>query len=818
MNGGSLRVLAIGCVVGALLLFNSMIDQSFLENAPQPQGQSDVAGADRLAARREVVPPPSNSAVEKISGEGDRLAREGRFREAVDYYTAALALAPGNAVLYGKRAAMHQQIGELALADRDRQCVAALAEHPQPQRPISINLLLGDGLSISTPKDALVWGAGAWLLLTFCYCWIGYRQSREGGGTIRRLVGVAGGAAIIALLPLFAWMTVQLFAQVGFVEMSGALVLTGLSGFWMALALRPPLRPYGGRPPLPAVEDENVLEGVKKLAKAMGIAPPRVRLVRSVGGAQRVLAWAGGLPQPTILVTDGLLSRLDETERDAVIAHEMAHIANHSLWPLASLFSVSCAVAVLVGIGPPLNVAIAFGFALLIGLRRVISRPIEADCDRRAARVIGFSNTIAALKKIHALQPIRATGWIPLIGYAWATHPSPEVRLTLLKRAAKREESETSVTVPTGGITGEGRDRVEPADEARRFRLHRAISWLGVFLWVGALCLGLRLASISETAAFWLLIAVACVPNLLLASARTPAARRARAQQRLRPAWLGFVILLGLLTIIFAPFFFDIVSGPNALDVAIFSPIVVAAVLVAVLSSSRRGQGIGRQIAEAMQDHRFGDIIEIGRRNRIQVAKIPVARYNIAFIEALHGDRAFAISELEDLRRKHRSFALPTLTLCALYYEAGELETALEVAQSAARRWPKDPEFRLCEAKALRGLGRLDEAQAASEAALAIDPSLGNSHAVAAGIALGRGDVSTAQRLVERAVELEPGGLLALIVEAEIALASGDREESRAAIDRAVKTIKANPFALCDADIARLEERFAELDAEKVAG
>jgi tetratricopeptide (TPR) repeat protein len=219
-----------------------------------------------------------------------------------------------------------------------------------------------------------------------------------------------------------------------------------------------------------------------------------------------------------------------------------------------------------------------------------------------------------------------------------------------------------------------------------------------------------------------------------------------------------------------------------------------------------------------MQDHRFGDILEIGRRNRIQVAKIPLARYNIAFIEALHGDRAFAISELEDLRRKHRSFALPSLTLCALYYKAGELETALEVAESAARRWPKDPEFRLCEANALRGLGRLDRAQAASEAALAIDPSIGNSYAVAAGIALDRGDVSTAQRLVERAIELEPGGLLALIVEAEIAIAGGDREQSRAAIDRAVKTIKANPFALHDADIARLEERFTELDAEKVAG
>ncbi|HKD35832.1 MAG TPA: tetratricopeptide repeat protein, partial [Pirellulales bacterium] len=154
----------------------------------------------------------------------------------------------------------------------------------------------------------------------------------------------------------------------------------------------------------------------------------------------------------------------------------------------------------------------------------------------------------------------------------------------------------------------------------------------------------------------------------------------------------------------------------------------------------------------------------------------------------------------------------------ALYYDGGDFEAAVEVARKAADRWPKDPEFRLCEAKALRRLGRLDEAQAAIDAAHAIDLNLGSSHAVAAAIALDRGDLSAAKQLIERSIELEPGGLLALIVSAEIALAGGDRQQTQAAIDRAAKTIKANPFALCNADIDRLEGRFAELDAETVAG
>jgi tetratricopeptide (TPR) repeat protein len=219
-----------------------------------------------------------------------------------------------------------------------------------------------------------------------------------------------------------------------------------------------------------------------------------------------------------------------------------------------------------------------------------------------------------------------------------------------------------------------------------------------------------------------------------------------------------------------------------------------------------------------MQDHRFDDVLEIGRRNRKQIASKPADRYNIALMEALRGDRAFAIAEFEEMRRKYRSFALAPLTLSILYYDGGELESALEVALSAARRWPKDPEFRLAQAKALRRLGKLDEAQAAVDAALAIDPNAGGSYAIAAGIALDHGDSSAAQRLIDRASELEPGGLLVLVIDAEIKLAGADPDQARAAIDRAVKAIKANPFSLSDADLARLEARFAELDAINVAG
>ena len=349
------------------------------------------------------------------------------------------------------------------------------------------------------------------------------------------------------------------------------------------------------------------------MAGAMGIAPPRLRLLRSVGGAQRVLAWAGGLPAPSVIVTDGLLTRLDDVERDAVIAHEMGHIANHSLWPLSSLFSVSCAVALLAAIWHPIDVALAFGFAFFIGLRRIISRPIEADCDRRAARVIGFDATISALKKIHVLHSIRNSGWMSLLAYAWATHPSPEMRLSLLALAARREDSSKPGRSPELACNGDLSKL--PALECTEsgFRLHRAISWLGVALWVGALSVAWCIAPHADRFAFWLLMFVALRAIVLLSFARTAAAKRASGRQRVRPRWQRLAILLAIVLLIALPFVLPYGLRAGAFEYSLFGPLVIAIVVLTLTLGSRRDQGLSRQINEALQEHRFGDLLAIAR-------------------------------------------------------------------------------------------------------------------------------------------------------------------------------------------------------------
>ena len=78
--------------------------------------------------------------------------------------------------------------------------------------------------------------------------------------------------------------------------------------------------------PLGPGEEPELQELVERVAAAADLPPPRVALIRS--WAPNALA-AGLRPErTTIAVTTELLRRLDEPELEAVVAHELAHVAN----------------------------------------------------------------------------------------------------------------------------------------------------------------------------------------------------------------------------------------------------------------------------------------------------------------------------------------------------------------------------------------------------------------------------------------------------------------------------------------------------------
>ena len=226
------------------------------------------------------------------------------------------------------------------------------------------------------------------------------------------------------------------------------------------------------------------------IAGRLGIAPPVTRLVRSPSALQKNNALIAGLAAPTMVLYDGILYRLTEEERDAIIAHELAHLANHTFWYWL-VAGAACGVAsVAASAFYPLFVALGLGLVLLTGAWLILSRRLELDCDRRAARAIGHRRAASALWKIHADQPFR--GLIEFLIGAVGTHPSRDERLAAIRRDAPND------------------DRPEVEWDSRLLRRRRLAAWGAAGLWLAVIvaCLlwgyrspGSRLAGAAAGAA-----------------------------------------------------------------------------------------------------------------------------------------------------------------------------------------------------------------------------------------------------------------------------------------------------------------------------
>jgi tetratricopeptide (TPR) repeat protein len=207
----------------------------------------------------------------------------------------------------------------------------------------------------------------------------------------------------------------------------------------------------------------------------------------------------------------------------------------------------------------------------------------------------------------------------------------------------------------------------------------------------------------------------------------------------------------------------------------------------------------------AFQLHDFRRVLDLAASAPADFARDHVLRYNVALARAISGDRETAIVEFDHLYHDNPRFSLAGLTLSLLLLDADRPGSALDVARAVVERLPRDAGAHLLEARALRRLERLEEAQEACERALALEPGDGMSHAVAAAVALECGEFSRAQELIDTALELSPGEAYALLVRAEIVLQTQPFEDPRPAIDEALAAIRGNPLVFLTADAARLE-------------
>ena len=127
---------------------------------------------------------------------------------------------------------------------------------------------------------------------------------------------------------------------------------------------------------LPALNDAAASARIAEIAAKSGIARRRACCCSATGGTLRAQAYAGGLAVPTLVVADGVVHRLDSQERDAVLGHELAHLAGGRLLAFALIGPLAAPIAALLALAQPV-VALLFWIALVTGLRRFLGRHIE---------------------------------------------------------------------------------------------------------------------------------------------------------------------------------------------------------------------------------------------------------------------------------------------------------------------------------------------------------------------------------------------------------------------------------------------------------
>jgi heat shock protein HtpX len=207
-----------------------------------------------------------------------------------------------------------------------------------------------------------------------------------------------------------------------------------------------------------------LVDTVKRQAQAAGIGMPEVAIYDS----PEVNAFATGMSRNNALVavSTGLLERMTREEAEAVLGHEVSHVANGDMVTLTLIQGVlntfviflSRAIGYFVdrvvlknqegpGLGYFLtHIVLEILFGILASIVVMwFSRQREFRADAGGARLAGRGSMIAALQRLQSLQeeshlPEKVAafgikgrpGWMAL----FSTHPPLEQRIEALRAAA----------------------------------------------------------------------------------------------------------------------------------------------------------------------------------------------------------------------------------------------------------------------------------------------------------------------------------------------------------------------------------------------
>ncbi|MEZ5944715.1 MAG: M48 family metalloprotease [Planctomycetaceae bacterium] len=630
--------------------------------------------------------------------------------------------------------------------------------------------------NVTTERIGLVWLA-IWTWGMF----VANRQRQEGNGTLTRQALIVALMSASACLPLLiVWIGAKSYIINSHSNtIAFAALACGYLVWHMRQVLLPTVRWLSGSNALPEAAPE-VVSRVHEICTAMGIPKLTTRLLPSMN--LEADAYAGGLVAPSVVVGDGILHRLKQNERDAILAHEVAHIANGSLWWYALVPVASTLLAVVVAMFSSEYFSVLWGLTFVYGVRKLMSRYFEFDSDYRAATAVGFGETVSALAKIHAVSSMENKGiWSQLV-HATSTHPSRDERLSALAAQSPQPLNE----------------ELQTWDEAT-VRRTRFIWQLSTVLWLALLGLHfLPLSSAIRSFYSWALIAPFWLP-MLYRDRATKAEFKEVGNRHKSRFWS--LTMLGIGIFVMAQYFDD----PRMFSVPSLLLVLVA---VAVRSFGETfHRNVGAEISQLMTQRRFVEAVELAEKNERKIARDFDSRYNVAVAKFLLGKDVEAIDELEELRDRFPANDASWQVLISIYFELNYISQARIILEEESKHadsltWICNMFF-VCIREQ-----NLDAAEPYLELIREQIPDSATRYVAESSLALEKKEQDEAWRFVKLADELAPGEVGITSFKARLAFELGPLEDVPHLLAEAEALSKANPFSLCQRRLARLRAKW----------
>jgi heat shock protein HtpX len=264
---------------------------------------------------------------------------------------------------------------------------------------------------------------------------------------------------VVSILGLDRWLTAE---GIDYVSLLWFSAILGFGGSFISLLLSKWLaKRQAGVHLIDGSEGSNefwLVDTVKKLADKSGVGMPEVGIF---DGAPNAFATGAFRDSALVAVSTGLLQSMSKEEVEAVLGHEMAHVANGDMVTLTLIqgvlntfvFFLSRVVGYFIdkavfrserGTGPGYWITVML-LQFLFGIVAAMivawfSRWREFRADRGSADLLGTPRSmIAALSRLGGLQAaelppqLKAFGIAGPIGALLASHPPIEARIAALQ-------------------------------------------------------------------------------------------------------------------------------------------------------------------------------------------------------------------------------------------------------------------------------------------------------------------------------------------------------------------------------------------------